>query len=107
MENALFDRIRQDISSNDIVLYMKGAPIFPQDGYSAVLAEVLHSLGVPFFSVDVLEEPDLYEALKEFANWPRIPQLYIKGTFIGGSDAVKEMNTSGELRSLLKKNGLL
>jgi monothiol glutaredoxin len=107
MENTLFDRIRHDITDSDIVLYMKGTPLFPQDGYSAVLADVLRSFGLSFRSIDVLEEPDLYKALKEFTNWPNIPQLYIKGAFIGGSDAVKEMNASGELKKLLEKSGLL
>lgn len=107
METTLFDRIRREITSNDIVLYMKGTPIFPQDGYSAVMAEVLHTLGVRYRSVDVLEEPALSKALKEFTNWPSIPQLYIKGAFVGGSDTVKEMKATGELRNLLEKNGLL
>ena len=107
MENVLFDRIRRDITANDIVLYMKGTPSFPQDGYSAVMAEVLHSYKVPYLGIDVLEEPDLYKALKEFTNWPSVPQLYIKGNFIGGSDTVKEMNATGDLRKLLEKNGLL
>ena len=107
MENTLFDRIRQEITSNDIVLYMKGTPVFPQDGYSAATAEVLRSLGVPYLGIDVLEDLDLYGALKEFTNWPSVPQLYIKGVFIGGGDAVKELNKSGDLRKLLEENGLL
>ena len=107
MKNALFERIRKDISENDIVLYMKGAPTFPKDGYSAALAEVLRGLGVAYCSVDVLEDDLLYQAVKDFANWPSVPQLYIKGAFIGGSDTVKELNASGELRALLEKNGLL
>lgn len=107
MENALFDRIHHDISDNDIVLYMKGTPVFPQCGYSAAMLEVLNQLGVPFLSIDVLEDRELYQALKEFTNWPIVPQLYIKGEFIGGSDIVKELNASGELRQILEKNGLL
>ncbi len=107
MENALFDRIRQDISKNDIVLYMKGTPIFPQCGYSAAVAQVLNNFGVSFISIDVLEDRELYQAIKEFTNWPNVPQLYIKGAFVGGSDIVKELNASGELRGLLEENGLL
>lgn len=107
MENELFDRIRRDIASNDIVLFMKGTPVFPQDGYSAVMTQILISIGIPYLSIDVLEDPDLYKALKEFSNWPSIPQLYIKGAFVGGSDTVKELNKTGELRELLVENGLL
>ena len=107
MENVHFDRIRQEIASNDIVLFMKGTPVFPQDGYSAVTAEVLKSLGVTWRGIDVLEDLDLYSALKEFSNWPSVPQLYIKGVFIGGSDTVKELNAAGDLRKLLEGNGLL
>jgi len=107
MENALFDRIRQDIAQNDIVLYMKGTPSFPQCGYSAVIVQVLSSFGVPYVSFDVLEDRELYQAVKEFTNWPSVPQLYIKGEFIGGSDIVKELSASGELRALLERNDLL
>ena len=107
MENTLFDRIRQDITANDIVLYMKGTPVFPQDGYSAVVAQVLNNFGIPWLGIDVLEDLDLYGALKEFTNWPSVPQLYIKGAFVGGGDAVKELNKSGDLRKLLEDNGLL
>lgn len=107
MENALFDRIRQDITQNDIVLYMKGTPIFPQCGYSATLAQALNNFAVPYIGIDVLEDRDLYQAVKEFSNWPSVPQLYIKGAFIGGSDTVKELNASGELRRLLEEHKLL
>jgi monothiol glutaredoxin len=107
MENVLFDRIRQEITSNDIVVYMKGTPVIPQCGYSAALTQVLNSLGVSYLGIDVLEDRDLYQALKEFTNWPAIPQLYIKGVFIGGSDTVKELNAAGDLRRLLEESGLL
>jgi len=107
MANEIFNRIHEDITTNDVVLYMKGAPVFPQDGYSAVMTQLLVTLNVPYLSVDVLEEPDLHQALKEFSNWPSVPQLYIKGVFIGGSDTVKELNASGELRQMLQDNGLL
>ncbi|MBU6475676.1 MAG: Grx4 family monothiol glutaredoxin [Alphaproteobacteria bacterium] len=107
MENALFERIRSDIAENDIVLYMKGSPVFPKDGYSAAVAEVLRGLDVAYCGIDVLEDRALYQAVKEFTNWPNVPQLYIKGEFVGGSDIVKELNASGELRALLEKHGLL
>ena len=107
MENAPFDRIRHDIANNDIVLYMKGTPIFPQCGYSAAVVQVLNNFGVAFVAIDVLEDRDLYQAIKEFTNWPNVPQLYIKGAFIGGSDIVKELNASGELQKLLEENDLL
>jgi monothiol glutaredoxin len=107
MENALFDRIRQDITQNDVVLYMKGTPIFPQCGYSASVAQILNNFGVSYLGIDVLEDRDLYQAIKEFTNWPNVPQLYVKGEFIGGGDIVKELNASGELFMLLEKNELL
>ena len=107
MENALFDRIRHDIAGNDIVLYMKGTPSFPQCGYSAAITQVLNNFGVPYKGIDVLEDRDLYQAIKEFTNWPNVPQLYIKGEFIGGSDIVKELSSSGELSRLLEAKGLL
>lgn len=106
MANELFNRIHADITTNDVVLYMKGAPVFPQDGYSAVMVDMLRNLGVTYFSVDILEEPDLHQALKEFSNWPSVPQLYIKGTFVGGTDTVKELKASGELRRLLQDKGV-
>lgn len=107
MENESFAQIRQQISENDVVLYMKGTRVFPQDGYSAAAAEVLNSLGVSYTDIDVLEDRSLYQAVKEFANWPSVPQLYVKGEFIGGSDAVKELHASGELLALMRKNDLL
>jgi monothiol glutaredoxin len=107
MENAFFDRIRRDITGNDIVLYMKGTPAFPQDGYSAAVAQVLSGLGVPYLGINVLSDADLYQAIKEFTNWPSVPQLYIKGAFVGGSDTVKELNAAGDLRRLLEESGLL
>ncbi len=105
--NEVFDRIRQDISNNDIVLYMKGSAVFPQCGYSAAVVQVLNNLGLPFRDIDVLSDPGLRQGIKDFANWPTIPQLYIKGEFIGGCDIVRDMYSSGELRKLLTDKGLL
>jgi len=97
MNNPVFDRIRQDITENDVVLYMKGTPMFPQCGFSAAVVQVLTGLGVTFKGIDVLVDPSLREAIKQFTNWPTIPQLYIKGEFVGGCDIVREMAASGEL----------
>ncbi len=107
MENVVFERIRQDIAGNDIVLYMKGSAIFPQDGFSAAVAQVLDSMGVVYKDIDVLLEPGLHQGIKEFTNWPNVPQLYVKGEFIGGCDIVREIYASGELHRLLEENDLL
>jgi monothiol glutaredoxin len=105
--NEVFDRIRQDISANDVVLYMKGTAVFPQCGYSAAIVQVLSNLKISFKDVDVLSDPSLRQGVKDFANWPTVPQLYVKGEFIGGCDIVREMYASGELQDLLKEKGLL
>ena len=105
--NEVFDRIRQEIGGNDIVLYMKGSAAFPQCGYSAAVVQVLRNLNVPFRDIDVLSDPGIRQGVKDFANWPTIPQLYIKGEFIGGCDIVRDMYASGELQELLVKHGLL
>ena len=95
--------IKQQISGNPVVLYMKGSPTFPQCGFSANAVRILNSLGVKeFFSVDVLTNPEIRQGIKDYANWPTIPQLYIGGEFIGGSDIMAEMYQSGELQKLLK-----
>lgn len=103
----IFERIAQDIASNDIILYMKGNADFPQCGFSAVVAHVLTQFGVPFKTVDVLKDPEVREGIKTYSNWPTIPQLYVKGEFIGGCDIVREMKESGELEALLKEKGLI
>jgi monothiol glutaredoxin len=105
-ENPVFTQIRSDLSANDVVLYMKGTQVFPQCGFSAVVVNILNNLGVTFKSVNVLEDEDVRQAIKEFASWPTIPQLYIKGEFVGGCDIVKEMFSSGELQDLLKDKGI-
>ena len=102
-----FDRIRQDISQNDVVLYMKGSAAFPQCGFSAAVVQVLDNLGVTFKDIDVLSDPALRQGIKDFTNWPTIPQLYVKGEFIGGCDIVRDMFGSGELQTLLREKGLL
>jgi monothiol glutaredoxin len=105
-DNAVFQRIRQEIEDNPVVLYMKGTPMFPQCGFSAAVVQALSNLGVKFKGIDVLTDPSLREGIKQFANWPTIPQLYIKGEFIGGCDIVREMVASGELQQMLKDKGI-
>ena len=100
------DQIAEAIAANDVVLYMKGTPVFPQCGFSAAVVDVLTKLGVKFKAFDVLADADLRQGIKEFANWPTIPQLYVKGEFIGGSDIVREMAASGELKTLLGDKGV-
>lgn len=106
MSNPVFERIRDDITSNDVVLYMKGTPIFPQCGFSAAVVQVLTHMGVKFKGIDILTDPSLRQGIKEFANWPTIPQLYVKGEFVGGCDIVREMYQAGELQELLQTKGI-
>ncbi len=106
MENIVFERIKQEINGNDIVLYMKGTAVFPQCGFSAAVVQILSQLGVSFRDVNVLEDATIRQGIKDFTNWPTIPQLYIKGEFVGGCDIVREMYTSGELQDLLKEKGI-
>ena len=105
-ENPVFDRIQNDITSNDVVLYMKGTPVFPQCGFSAAVVQVLTHLGVKFKGIDVLTDPSLRQGIKDFSNWPTIPQLYVKGELVGGCDIVREMFQSGELQELLNNRGI-
>ena len=105
-ENSVVTRIRADIEANDVVLYMKGNPVFPQCGFSAAVVEVLSDLGVKFKGVDILTDPSLRQGIKEFSSWPTIPQLYVKGEFVGGCDIVREMHASGELEQLMKARGV-
>jgi monothiol glutaredoxin len=94
--------IKEQVTSNPVVLYMKGTPRFPQCGFSATAVQILNACGVQdFFSVNVLEEPEIRQGIKEYANWPTIPQLYVNGEFVGGSDILREMYQSGELQKLL------
>ena len=107
MTNPVFERIQSDIDSNDVVLYMKGTKQIPQCGFSATVAQVLERVGVvDYKDVNVLADPEIREGIKAFTNWPTIPQLYVKGEFIGGCDIVREMYQSGELQALLKDKGI-
>ncbi|MEX0696490.1 MAG: Grx4 family monothiol glutaredoxin [Dongiaceae bacterium] len=104
--SPVIERIRQDVTGNDVVLYMKGSPVFPQCGFSAAVVQVLTELGVKFKGIDVLTDPSLRQGIKEFSQWPTVPQLYVKGEFVGGCDIVREMHESGELRELLHTRGV-
>jgi monothiol glutaredoxin len=105
-DNPVHERIRRDIADNAVVLYMKGSPVFPQCGFSAAVVQILSELGVKFKGVDVLNDPSLREGVKTFSDWPTIPQLYVKGEFVGGCDIVREMYVSGELEQLFKSRGV-
>ncbi len=104
-DNPVFDRIRQEIDETQVVLYMKGTPIFPQCGFSATVVQVLSEVGVKFKGVDVLMDPSLRDGVKQFSDWPTIPQLYVKGEFVGGCDIVREMFETGELKQYLEEKG--
>ena len=106
MSNPVHERIRQDIGDNDVVLYMKGTPVFPQCGFSAAVVQVLSHIGVKFKGIDVLADPSLRQGIKDFSNWPTVPQLYVKGEFVGGCDIVREMFQTGELQELLQSKGI-
>lgn len=102
MTNPIFATIENDIKNNDVVLYMKGTKQFPQCGFSATVVQVLNTIGVDYKDVNVLADNNIREGIKQYANWPTIPQLYVKGEFIGGCDIVREMFEAGELQTLLK-----
>ena len=106
MSNSVHDRIQQEVGSNDVLLFMKGTPVFPQCGFSAAVVQILSHLGVKFKAIDVLKDPEIRQGIKEFSNWPTIPQLYVKGEFVGGCDIVMEMFQSGELGTLLAEKGI-
>ena len=98
--------IESEINNNDIVLFMKGTPVFPQCGFSAATVGILNHLGVKFNSINVLEDEDIRQGIKEYSDWPTIPQLYVKGEFVGGCDIVREMYESGELTDLMSSKGV-
>lgn len=104
--NPLFDRFQQEITQNDVVLYMKGTAEVPLCGFSGLVAGVLNRMGVSFYSVNVLDDPAVRDGIKVFSDWPTIPQLYIKGDLIGGADIVKDMALSGQLSDVLTDKGI-
>ncbi len=103
LDQATEERIKQEVSSSDIVLFMKGSAVFPQCGFSATAVQILSHLNVKFSSVDVLSDPSIREGIKEYSQWPTIPQLYVKGEFVGGCDILREMFETGELGTLFNE----
>jgi monothiol glutaredoxin len=106
-EQAVHDWIRKQISSNDVVLFMKGTKNFPQCGFSGQVAQILQYLGVDYKDVNVLEDMGIREGIKSFSEWPTIPQLYVKGEFVGGCDIIREMFQAGELQEMLAEKGVV
>jgi len=106
MKDPVQERIEREINDHDVVLFMKGTSVFPQCGFSAVMVRVLSHLGVKFKGIDVLSDPALRQGIKAFSDWPTIPQLYVKGDFVGGCDIVREMFETGELAQLLADRGV-
>jgi monothiol glutaredoxin len=105
-EQAVHDWIRKQISNNDVVLFMKGTKNFPQCGFSGQVAQILQYLGVEYQDVNVLEDMGIREGIKSFSEWPTIPQLYVKGEFVGGCDIIREMFQAGELQEMLAEKGV-
>ncbi len=103
MARDVMKEIREEISSNKVLVYMKGTPTFPMCGFSAATVEVLQELGYPFGHVNILEDQEKREAIKTYSNWPTIPQVYINGKFVGGCDIVRELSASGELERIMKE----
>jgi monothiol glutaredoxin len=104
--SSVQDRIAKDVAENDVLLFMKGTPVMPQCGFSAAVVHILSEVGVKFKAVDVLKDPEIRQGIKEFSNWPTIPQLYVKGEFVGGCDIIKEMFEQGELETYLSEHGV-
>ena len=106
MKDPVQERIEREISGHDVVLFMKGTPVFPQCGFSNLVVQVLSHLGVKFKGIDVLSDPALRQGIKAFSDWPTVPQLYVKGEFVGGADIITEMFQAGELQSHLSDKGV-
>ena len=105
-DNPVFARIKQEVDEAPVVLFMKGTPMFPQCGFSAAVVQVLSAQGVKFKGIDVLMDPEIREGIKAYSSWPTIPQLYVKGEFLGGCDIVREMAESGELKQAFENAGV-
>ncbi|MEQ9487684.1 MAG: Grx4 family monothiol glutaredoxin [Alphaproteobacteria bacterium] len=106
MTDPVTEQIEGEVNNNDIVLFMKGTPVFPQCGFSAAVVQVLNHMGVKFKGVNVLEDDGIRNGIKEYSNWPTIPQLYVKGEFVGGCDIIREMFETGELIELMNTRGI-
>jgi monothiol glutaredoxin len=107
MTDPVQDRIANAVNSADVLLFMKGTPLFPQCGFSSRAIAILDHLGVEYATVDVLQDAEIRQGIKQFSDWPTIPQLYVKGEFIGGSDIMMEMYEAGELAELLDEKGVV
>ena len=105
-DKPVHDRIQGKIDENAVVLFMKGTPMFPQCGFSAAVVQALSVMGVKFKGIDVLEDMELRDGIKEFSSWPTIPQLYVKGEFVGGCDIIREMHETGEVQQLFTEKGV-
>ncbi len=106
MKDPVQEHIEREIGGHDVVLFMKGTPVFPQCGFSSLVVQLLSHLGVEFKGIDVLGDPALRQGIKAFSDWPTVPQLYVKGEFVGGCDIVREMFETGELAQLLATRGV-
>ncbi len=106
MTETTQSRIEKNVKDNDIVIYMKGTPTFPQCGFSSTVVQIFDYLGAQYTSVNVLDDPEIRQGVKDFNNWPTVPQIFIKGEFVGGCDIMREMFETGELKSLLTDKGI-
>ena len=104
--NPVFERIKESVTDTDVVLFMKGTPVFPHCGFSSAVVQDLTHMGVQCKGIDILADPELREGIKEYSNWPTIPQLYVKGEFVGGCDIIREMFESGELIEFMNTSGI-
>ena len=100
-DNLITERIKNEINLNEVMLFMKGTPVFPQCGFSAAVVQILNHMGVKYGSSDVLADPEIRQGIKDFSNWPTVPQLYVKGEFVGGCDIITELHEAGELQSII------
>ena len=106
MDQTVHDRIKRDVTDHPVLLFMKGTPVFPQCGFSAAVVQVLNHLDVTFKGIDILVDPSLRQGIKEYSQWPTIPQLYVKGEFVGGCDIIREMFSTGELVEMFQSKGV-
>lgn len=106
MTNTAHDRIKKTVTDNDIVLYMKGTPTFPQCGFSSTVVQIFDYLGAQYASVNVLEDADIRQGVKDYNNWPTVPQIFVKGEFVGGCDIMREMFETGELKTMLESKNI-
>jgi monothiol glutaredoxin len=105
-DNPVIERIKEEVDSSEVVLFMKGSPVFPQCGFSAAVVQALTLMGVKFKGIDVLQDAEIRDGIKQFSDWPTIPQLYVKGEFVGGCDIIREMHENGELGEYFSNKGV-